>query len=115
MQPLALLGAIGLLALCSNGCLAQERPDEDTSQMSRDQWRSRVQSSRERAEIARRERKAFTPLTPTTEELAEAATRRVLEDDSLRPGDLVSTNRGLFRFEGAPDRERRPDDFVRIR
>jgi hypothetical protein len=40
---------------------------------------------------------------------------RILEDSGLQPGDIVSTNRGLFRFQGNPDRERKPDDFVRIR
>ena len=83
--------------------------------MSRDQWRAQVQNSRERAQITRRERRNFIPQPPTTEELAEEASKRVLEDDSLRPGDVVSTNRGLFRFQGPLDRERRPDDFVRIR
>jgi hypothetical protein len=76
--------------------------------MSREQWRARVQSSRERAEIARRERKTSVALPPKTEELAEEASKRVLEDDRLRPGDVVSTNRGLFRFQGPLDKERRP-------
>ena len=49
------------------------------------------------------------------EEIAEAASRRVLEDDTLLPGDIVSTSRGLFRFQGSPDRERTPEDFVQIR
>ena len=79
-----------------------------TSAMGREQLHVRVQSSRERAEIARRERKTSIALPPTTEELAEEASKRVLEDDRLRPGDVVSTNRGLFRFQGPPDRERRP-------
>jgi hypothetical protein len=83
--------------------------------MSREQWRARVQNSRERAEIARRERKTFISLPPTAEELAEEASKRVLEDDGLRPGDVVSTSRGLFRFQGPLDKERRPEDFVRIR
>jgi hypothetical protein len=113
-QPLTPIAAFGL-ALFSMSCLAQERLEEDPSQMSREQWRANVQSSRERAEIARRERKTFIPLPPTAQELAEEASKRVLEDDSLRPGDVVSTNRGLFRFQGSPGRERRPDDFERIR
>ena len=115
MQSLTAFASLGLLALFSTSCLAQERPPEDPSQMSREQWRAHVQISRERAEIARRARRAFIPQLPTTEELAEEASKRVLEDDSLRPGDVVSTNRGLFEFQGPLDRERRPDDFVRIR
>ena len=114
-QSLTLFTGLGLLALFSTACPAQERPDDDPSQMSREQWRAQVQNSRERAQITRRERRNFIPQPPTTEELAEEASKRVLEDDSLRPGDVVSTNRGLFRFQGPLDRERRPDDFVRIR
>jgi len=83
--------------------------------MSREQWQARIKAARERSDTVRRERRFFVPPQPTAEELAEELSRRVLEDDSLRPGDVVSTNRGLFRYQGAPDRERKPDDFVRIR
>jgi len=114
-QSLTLVAAFGLLALFSTSCPAQERPEDDPSQMSREQWRTRIRDSRERAEIVRRERRYLIPPPPTSEELAEEASRRILENDSLRPGDVVSTNRGLFRFQGPSDRERRPDDFVRIR
>jgi hypothetical protein len=113
-RPLTSVAAFGLLAFFSMGCPAQELPDNN-SQMTREQWRAHVKGSRERVEIMRRERRILIPILPTTEELAEAASKRVLEDDALRPGDVVSTNRGLFRFQGQPDRERRPDDFVRIR
>jgi len=110
----SLFAGLGIVALFSTSSHAQELFN-DLSQMSREQWRTRVQSSRERAETIRRERRTFTPQPPTPEEVAEEASRRVLEDDSLRPGDVVSTNRGFFRFQGPPDREPRPDDFVRIR
>ena len=99
-QTLTLATAFGLLALLSLSCSAQERPEEDPSQISREQWRARIQNSRERAEIVRRERRYFIPPPPTPEELAEQASRRVLEDDSLRPGDVVSTNRGHSRLPG---------------
>lgn len=106
----------GLAALLSMPCVAQERPEQDPSEkISREQWQAQIRASRERSEIARRERRFFVPPPPTAEELAEEASRRALEDDSLRPGDVVSTNRGLFRFQGTPDGERKPDDFVRIR
>jgi hypothetical protein len=110
----SLFAGLGIVALLSTGCHAEE-PFNDLSQMSREQWRARVQSSREQAATARRERRSFISQPPTPEEVAEEASRRVLEDDSLRPGDVVSTNRGFFRFQGPLDRERRPDDFVRIR
>ena len=49
--------------------------------------------------VARRERKTSIALPPATEGMAEEASERLLEDDSLRPGDVVSTNRGLFDFK----------------
>lgn len=64
----------------------------------------------------RQEARTFVPYqNPTLDELAEEASRRVLEDESLLPGDIVSTNRGLFKFQGNPNKERKVDDFVRIR
>ena len=111
---------IGTIALCGLGLLpirglAQEAFEQDPSQISREQWQTQVKAAREQSETIRRERRHLIQQAPTAEELAEDVSRRVLEDDSLRPGDVVSTNRGLFRFQGAADRERNPDDFVRIR
>jgi hypothetical protein len=51
---------------------------------------------------------------PTPDEIAESASRQVL-DDTLLPVDIVSTQRGLFRFRGSPDRERKPEDFEQLR
>ena len=94
---------------------AQEQSEPDPSQMSREQWREQIKISRERSEVIRRDRRHLKPQPPTPEELAAEASRRALEDDSLRPGDLVSINKGLFRYQGKQDRERSPEDFVRIR
>jgi hypothetical protein len=116
MKPLVVSMAIcGLTALFPVCCGAQEGPDQDSGEISRQQWHAQIKAARERSEIVRRERRFFVPPPPTAEDLAEEASRRALEDDSLRPGDVVSTNRGLYRFQGSPDRERKPDDFVRIR
>ena len=107
--------AMASLMTASVSCPAQDRPPDDPSQLSRDEWKAQVRASRDRLEAMRREHKSFAPRTPTPEERAEEASRRILEDGSLMPGDVVSTNHGLFRFEGSPERERRPEDFVRIR
>jgi hypothetical protein len=37
---------------------------------------------------------------------------RALNDDSLRQGDIVSTNKGLFVFRGRSDHEHRESDFI---
>ena len=107
--------AIGLAVQISSFCAAEERSEQDHSAMSRTEWQAQVSASRERAKIARRERRNYIPLPPTAEEIAAKASRRVLEDDSLRPGDIISTDRGLFRFQGFRNGERSTEDFVRIR
>ena len=107
--------AIGLAAQVSSFCAAEERFDKDPSVMSRTEWQAQVDSSRERAKIARRERRNYVPRAPTVEEIAAKASKRVLEDESLRPGDIISTDRGLFRFQGYRNGERGTEDFVRIR
>ena len=109
------LATVGFGAIWSGGCLAEDRAQDDPAQMSREQWRSQVNSSRQRAEEMRRQRRGFVPQAPSAEEIAEEASRRAFKDDSLRPGDVISTNRGFFRYQGFPDQERKPDDFVRIR
>lgn len=83
--------------------------------MSREQWRARIEEARRRSRqvaIEQRARMRYEP--PSREELERIASERVLTDDSLQPGDIVATNRGLFVFRGRPDRERRDDDFVAL-
>jgi hypothetical protein len=54
--------------------------------------------------------------TPSAEEdekeRARQATEKVLMDSSLQLGDIVSTSKGLFVFQGRNDRDRSRDDFV---
>ena len=108
------IATVSLTASLSIGCCAQERATADTTEMSREEWQAHVKASRERLGLMRRERKSLVAPPPTQDEIAEAASKRVLEDD-LRPGDIVSTKAGLFRFRGSPDRERKPEDFERLR
>jgi hypothetical protein len=108
------IATVSLIASLSIGCYAQESAITDTTQMSREEWQAQVKDSRERLDLMRRERQSLVAPPPTQDEIAEAASKRVLEDD-LRPGDIVSTKAGLFRFRGSPDRERKPEDFERIR
>jgi hypothetical protein len=87
---------------------------QETSRRKRADWQARVKASGDRVELMRREHRIFMP-PPTQDEIAEAVSTLVLEDDTLLPGDIVSTNHGLFRFRGASYRERRPEDFERVR
>ncbi len=128
-RSLFLIAAAGLAACLSSGCFAQEDGTADTANMTREEWQAHVKASRERLsrmrleqtreakkqiDMMRRDRKSFVAPPPTQDERAEAASRQVLEDN-LVPGDIVSTRNGLFRFLGSPDRERKPEDFERVR
>jgi hypothetical protein len=108
------IATVSLTAGLSTGCCAQERATADTNQMSREEWQAHVKASRERLDLMRRERKSIVAPPPSQDEIAEAASRQIL-NDTLVPGDIVSTTRGLFRFRGSPDRERKPEDFERLR
>jgi hypothetical protein len=108
------IATVSLTAGLSIGCCAQERATADTTQMSREEWQAHVKASRERLDLMRRDRKSIVAPPPSQDEIAEAASRQVL-NDTLVPGDIVSTTRGLFRFRGSPDRERKPEHFERLR
>jgi hypothetical protein len=142
-QSLFFIATVCLTAGFSIGCFAQERVPADTTKLSREEWQARVKASRERLDLRRqeltrernkqieprreeltrernkkrdlmrRERKSMVAPSPTPDEIAEAASRQVL-DDAL-PGDIVSTKAGLFRFRGSPVRERKAEDFERVR
>jgi hypothetical protein len=111
-KSLIFVASVSFAAALSANCCAQER---DRSQMSREEWQAHVEASRQRIELMRRQHKNFVPQEPSQDEIAEAASKRVLQDDSLKPGDIISTTHGLFRFLGATGRQPTPDDFVRLR
>ena len=107
-------------ALYSTRGGSQELQNVDSHSMgqketSREEWQAQIKSARERVETIRRERKIFIAPPLTQPDLDQEASRRALEDDSLQRGDIVSTNRGMFRFEGNSNKEYKPDSFVRIR
>lgn len=102
-------------------CAALEAPDSAVSQeqvepeISRDDWRERIQEARRRAKEAAVERRNNpVPYVVTPEDPERIATDRVMNDDSLQRGDIVSTKKGLFMFKGRSDQPRRADDFVAL-
>jgi hypothetical protein len=115
------LGLLSLLQPLAGNSFAQHAmsnavPEDDTPvDMSRDQWRERVAEARRRSQqfaLEHRGRPAFD--APTTADQERVASERVLNDDSLQEGDIVSTNKGLFVFKGQSDQERRESDFVAL-
>ena len=84
--------------------------------MTREEWRTHILEVRRRVqeENARRRLMPRQPVHPTTEEIEQIATERVLSDGSLRFGDIVVTNRGKFVFRGTSDSYPKPEDFVKL-
>lgn len=83
--------------------------------MTREEWQAHILDVRRRVqeENGRRRLMPRQPAHPTTEEIEQIATERVLSDGSLRFGDIVVTNRGKFVFRGR-ENDPKPEDFVRL-
>src|SRR4051812_6847868 len=93
--------------------VAQDQSEPDQA-ISREQWRANVEEARRRIDQMRREGRSFAPPTESAADASKEMFQRVLEDDSLRPGDIVSTDRGLLIFKGRSSGEPGPNDFAPI-
>lgn len=86
---------------------------EASPEVSRQEWLERVQEARKRAREDAQDRRLHPErYAPTQEGEARAASERVLNDHSLQPGDIVSTDKGLFVFRGSADQPPKSEDFV---
>ena len=113
--------AAGLaLSIGSIACLAQEVTapaiDEPAPpEISREGWQARIMEARRRAKETVAERRANPePYVTIPEDPERIATERVLNDESLQRGDIVSTKNGLFVYQGRGDQPRRDSDFVAL-
>ena len=118
-------GALGLgLGLAwPSLCLAQTGPEPSINdylppsepEVSRDEWRRRIEEARRRAREVSRERRENPELyKPIPEDPDRVATERLLRDDSLQLGDIVATKKGMFVYQGRSDQPRRDQDFVPV-
>ncbi|MFK4489242.1 hypothetical protein ABIA45_004320 [Bradyrhizobium sp. USDA 336] len=120
----AVAAAVGLaLYACPLSCRAQTEPEPSVSdylppsepEVSRDEWRQRIEDARRRAKEAARERREHPALyKPAPEDPDIVATERLLRDDSLQQGDIVATKKGMFVYQGRSDQPRRDQDFVPV-
>jgi hypothetical protein len=116
----ATAGAL-LCALTNVPCIAQDGPesasvtDEARPEVSRQQWVERIREAKQRAKDAALDHRMHPErYAPSPEDEARIASERVLNDDSLKPGDIVSTDKGLFVFRGSADQPPKSQDFVRL-
>ena len=114
--------AVGLaFYVCPLSSRAQSEPEPSVNdylpssepEVSRDEWRQRIEDARRRAREAARARREHPELyKPVPEDPDLVATERLLRDDSLQPGDIVATKKGMFVYQGRSDQPRRDQDFV---
>jgi hypothetical protein len=120
-----LAAAVGLAVYGAGplACLAQSEPEPSLSdylppsepEVSRDEWRQRIEDARRRAKEVSRERREHPELyKPIPEDPDLVATERLLRDDSLQRGDIVTTKKGMFVYQGRSDQPRRDQDFVPV-
>ncbi|WP_245452249.1 hypothetical protein [Bradyrhizobium forestalis] len=120
----AVAAAVGwVLCACPLSCLAQTEPEPSVNdylppsepEISRDEWRQRIEDARRRAKEVSRERREHPELyKPIPEDPDLVATERLLRDDSLQRGDIVTTKKGMFVYQGRSDQPRRDQDFVPV-
>ena len=122
---LLLAAAVGLAVSVAGppSCFAKSEPEPSLSdylppsepEVSRDEWRQRIEEARRRAKEVSRERREHPELyKPIPEDPDLVATERLLRDDSLQRGDIVTTKKGMFVYQGRSDQPRRDQDFVPV-
>lgn len=114
---IAVLVVTGLLTAGPWRCFAQDI-DRDTQELpdatvTREQWQQRVEAARRRSEDFVANARTQTPPPPSPDTLETEASDRVVNDPTLRHGDIVSTGRGFFVFVGR-DEEHQSSDFLPI-
>jgi hypothetical protein len=98
----------------SRPSFAQDESEPDQALISREQWRANVEEARRRVDQIRREGSRFAPPPQSAADASSELFQKLLEDDSLRPGDIVSTDRGMLIFKGRSSGEPGPSDFAPI-
>jgi len=116
-------GGLGACLVDPTSCLAQDEPGPSINdylpssepELTRDQWRQRIEDARQRAREVSRERREHPELyKPVPEDPDLVATERILNDESLQRGDIVTTKKGMFIYQGRTDQPRREQDFVPV-
>jgi hypothetical protein len=102
-HKLVIIAAYAQLWLLGSPVLA----DEDEATQTREEWQAQVERARQRVEQIRREGTFVDQEAESEQENAKETSRRALDDEALRAGDIVSTENGFVRFDGlAPDDKR---------
>lgn len=108
--PVAALLLICLLAAPAR-CPAQESADSADANLSQDEWRRRIDEARRRTDefVASARNRKVDPFS--ADDLKKESIDRARRDPTLRPGDIVATERGFEMFVGNEE-SRQSGDFV---
>ena len=119
-----LAGIVMLVAVCQppfGSGRAQDAIHEPSStavypEPGREEWLARVAEAKRRARELALQQRMRSPASAAdlSAEEERLASERVINDNTLQRGDIVSTSKGLFVFRGQPDQERRESDFVAL-
>jgi hypothetical protein len=82
-------------------------PSDDT-QLTREQWQQRIEAARERLRQRRVNGLGLRPAATTERARDQDNTERAMSDDSLQPGDMISTPKGLMTFKGVKPQSGEP-------
>ncbi|QIO98783.1 hypothetical protein [Bradyrhizobium symbiodeficiens] len=89
--------------------------DVTSTEISREEWKMRVEESRRRIASERRDRRLGLRV-PADQDLAKLAAERDMEramnDTTLEPGDIVATNKGFLVFKRRTGLEGERNEFV---
>ena len=110
---IAVLVVTGLLAASPWRCFGQDNQEFPDGAVTREQWHQRVEAARRRSEDFVANARTQTLPPPPSDALETEASDRVVNDPTLRHGDIVSTGRGFFVFVGR-DEEHQSTDFLAI-
>lgn len=120
---IAILAVTGFLAASPWHCFAQDTPAapdgtpdslaSPDGTLTREQWQQRVEAARRRSEDFVANARTQTPVAPPPDRSETEASDRVVNDPTLRHGDIVATGRGFFVFIGR-DEEHQSSDFLPV-
>jgi hypothetical protein len=92
--------------------------DVDPGSMTREQWREHVRATKRRVQeeaTQRRLEQTRALVEISSEDEARRRSEVVLSDDSLVPGDIVMTDKGMFVFKGRNSDEINDRNFEPVR
>jgi len=110
---IAALVVTGLLTASPWRCHAQDAPASPDGTLTREQWQQRIEAARRRSEDFVANARTQAPIAPFPDPPETEASDRIVNDPTLRHGDIVSTGRGFFVFIGS-DEEHQSSDFVPV-